>query len=199
MPTHRKQPGSRTAKDRAFFPLAPRSRKRAGVRGHVVPDSSSQPSPRRTEEKGPEFFVTRRSNAPAAPALADLARSLERFRHTRDRSRWPCSREVVHRLKIEPPCLSPVLLNSPVGFLVIVRQFDLFEPAPRRGLDTTSAEMRDERSQLSRRFREAEDVRSACHAESTPHPEYRVVLGMSGGARKSTSQAAPWARSLPRT
>src|ERR1039457_3708229 len=70
--------------------------------GTVRPDSSSQPSPRRTEEKRPEFFVTRRSNAPAAPALADLARSLERFRHTRDRSRRPCSREVVHRLKIEP-------------------------------------------------------------------------------------------------
>jgi hypothetical protein len=40
-------------------------------------------------------------------------------------------------------------------------------------LDATSAEMRDERAQLSRRFREAKDVWSAGHAESIPHPEYR--------------------------
>ena len=60
------------------------------------------PDFRRTEEKGPDFFVTRQSNATAAPTLADLARSLERFRHTSDRSHRPCSREVVHRLKIEP-------------------------------------------------------------------------------------------------
>jgi hypothetical protein len=26
-----------------------------GVRGNFLPDSSSQPSPRRTEEKGPEY------------------------------------------------------------------------------------------------------------------------------------------------
>jgi hypothetical protein len=40
-------------------------------------------------------------------------------------------------------------------------------------LDTPSAEMRDERAQLSRRFREAEDVRGAGHVESIPHPGYR--------------------------
>ena len=75
--------------DRTFCPLAQRSWERVGVRDHFSPVSSSQPSPRRTEEKGPGFPYHASANTHGP---GGSARTQPRSRRPRTTARTP-SRE----------------------------------------------------------------------------------------------------------